>query len=115
MPNKIRFSEMWEKLKVREPGQRFGTYRGYEPGKDYWYLSCRNEKFEVEIGGKFYGWANLCSVDYYWAAEIDEVEIKADTYLHWTKDDFQGFLKKMYRNTNPFLIHLVFEWVEVVK
>ena len=69
----------------------------------------------MEINRQYYGRAILKDVTYVWADDLTIEDIREDTYPHWSREDFEVFLFRFYKNRKPFLIWLHFEWCEVLK
>jgi len=112
----IKFSEQWAKLKADQfkTGELFTTFRGYNPKKDKWYKDNTGKIYDVDLRGKTIGTARLVIVNHDWSTFLTEKDIQRDTYDHWTKKEFEGFLNKMYGSIEVFLIKLTFQVEDVV-
>lgn len=107
----IKFSERWGKLNEMnfKTGELFTTFRGYNPKKDKWYKDNIGNIYDVDLNGKTIGTARLITVNHDWSTFLTKKDIQRDTYDHWTKEEFEGFLNKMYGSKEVFLIKLTFQ------
>ena len=99
---KIKFNQYWDKLNRGDRfkvGNKFTTFRGYEVRKHQWYRNNMGKIFDVIVNGEKIGEANLLSGTVRWSNKLRVDEIKRDTYEHFTTDDFDKLMIKMYGNS----------------
>jgi len=110
----LKFSDNYDKLRYRKVGKSFTTFRGYVPSKEVYYREQTGRSLEILLGGEPLGTAKLLIVSTVWCSDLKEVEVKADTFLNWTCEDFCNLMKRFYRNEDPFLLRLDLVWEEVI-
>ena len=97
MPN-INFSMNWSELKDLKKGREITTIRWID--KYDYYNSFMNVNFNIRLKypnkWKVLGKAILKSVEKRYIDTFDPSEIKADTFEHYTVDDFFMLLAKFY-------------------
>jgi hypothetical protein len=114
---KIKFKNEWDKLKPDrfKVNNEFTTFRAYKPWLYKYYVTNYNEIWDIEYNGKIIGKAEILLLDTRWSNELTDEEIKKDTFMSWTREDFEKFLKKTYGWELIFGPWIIFKIKEVIK
>ena len=109
---------MFDKLRDRNVGRCFTTFRGYTPSKDRYYSSLIDKRIPTELSkpkGRFLGRAHLTGLSYSWSNDLPLSFIKSDTYEHYEISDWIKLMQKFYGHTPVYGIILNLMWTDVVE